>query len=81
MTAPPLEFSWRDNITKDLLQIDKTFVATAQRYAYRFNGGDWTEGDRIPLYHEQPQAGVFELRWQDRTGEWFGPFRYDYSAE
>ena len=80
MTAPPLEFSWRDNITTDLLQIDKTFVATAQRYAYRFNGGAWAEGDRIPLYHEQPRQGVFELRWQDRSGEWFGPFRYDYAA-
>lgn len=80
MTAPPLVFSWRDNITTDLLQIDKTFVATAQRYAYRFNDGAWTEGDRIPLYHEQPKKGVFELRWQDRSGEWFGPFRYDYSV-
>ncbi|WP_428409203.1 hypothetical protein [Hyphococcus sp.] len=80
-TPPPLEFEWRDNITKDLLQINKTFVAGAQRYAYRFNGGEWTESDRIPLYHEQPRQGVFELRWQDRqTGEWFGPFRYDYDA-
>jgi hypothetical protein len=80
LTAPPLVFSWRDNVTTDLLQIEKTFVATAQRYAYRFNGGAWAEGDRIPLYHEQPRQGVFELRWQDRSGEWFGPFRYDYSA-
>ena len=80
MSPPPLEFSWRDNVTKDLLQINKTFVATAQRYAYRFNDGAWTEGDRIPLYHEQPRQGVFEMRWQDRSGEWWGPYRYEYSA-
>lgn len=80
-TPPPLEFEWRDNVTKDLLQINKTFVAGAQRYAYRFNGGAWTEGDRIPLYHEVARQGVFEMRWQDRqSGEWFGPFRYEYDA-
>lgn len=79
--APPLEFKWRDNVTTDLVEINKTLIATAQRYAWRFNGGEWVEGDRIPLYHEQPRKGVFELRWQDRSGEWFGPFRYDYSAQ
>ena len=80
MTPPPLEFSWRDNVTTDLLQIQKTFIASAQAYAYRFDGGEWIEGDRIPLYHEQQREGVFEMRWQDRSGEWFGPFRYEYSA-
>lgn len=78
---PDVRFRWRDNYTKDLLEVG-IFVADAQRYAWRFNGGKWKEGQRIELYHEQPRSGVFELRWQDRqSGEWFGPFNYEYAAE
>ncbi len=78
---PDVRFRWQDNYTKDLLEVG-VFVADAQRYAWRFDGSEWKEGQRIDLYHEQPRSGVFELRWQDRqSGEWFGPFKYDYAAE
>lgn len=77
---PEVRFRWQKNVTKDLLEVG-VFVADAQRYAWRFNGGEWQEDQRIGLYHEQPRRGVFELRWQDRqSGEWFGPFRYEYDA-
>ncbi|MEE2692339.1 MAG: hypothetical protein VX640_12445 [Pseudomonadota bacterium] len=78
---PDVRFRWRDNYTKDLLEVG-VFVADAQRYAWRFNGGEWREDQRIELYHEAPRQGVFEMRWQDRqSGEWFGPFRYEYDAQ
>lgn len=78
---PDVRFRWQEYTAKSLLEVG-VFVADAQRYAWRFNGGAWSEGQRIELYHEQPRAGRFEMRWQDRrTGEWFGPFAYDYNAE
>jgi len=79
---PDIRFRWQDNVTKDLLELGGTFVADADRYQWRFGGGDWKEDTRIGLYHEAPRKGRFELKWRDRqSGEWFGPFVYDYSAE
>jgi hypothetical protein len=80
-TKPEVRFRWQEYVAKSLLEVG-VFVADADQYAWRFNGGDWLEGQRIELYHEQPRSGRFELRWRDRrTGEWFGPFVYDYNAE
>lgn len=78
---PNVRFRWQDNYTKDLLEVG-VFVADADRYAWRFDGGTWKEDPRVGLYHEAARTGRFELRWRDRaTGEWFGPFAYDYAAE
>ncbi len=78
---PAVRFRWQKTYTKDLLEIG-AFVADADRYQWRFNGAAWKEDSRIGLYHEEPRNGRFELRWRDRqTGEWFGPFVYDYAAE
>ena len=80
-TKPEVRFRWQQYVAKSLLEVG-VFVADADQYAWRFNDGDWSEGSRIELYHEQPRTGRFELRWRDRrTGEWFGPFLYDYNAE
>lgn len=79
---PDVRFRWQDNVTKDLLELGGTFIADADRYQWRFGGGDWQEDTRIGLYHEAPRQGRFELKWRDRqTGEWFGPFVYDYAAQ
>lgn len=78
---PTVRFRWQKTYTKDLLEIG-LFVGGADRYSWRFNAGDWQEDSRIGLYHEEPRTGRFEFRWRDRqTGEWFGPFVYDYDAE
>lgn len=80
-TKPEVRFRWQQYVAKSLLEVG-VFVADADQYAWRFNGGEWKEGSRIELYHEQPRSGRFELRWRDRrSGEWFGPFVYDYNAE
>jgi hypothetical protein len=79
---PDIRFRWQDNVTKDLLELGGTFVADADRYQWRFGAGAWKEDTRIGLYHEAPRNGRFELKWRDRqTGEWFGPFVYDYAAQ
>jgi hypothetical protein len=78
---PDIRFGWHKTYTKDLLEIS-AFIGGADLYAWRFNGGAWKEDSRIGLYHEEPRYGRFELKWRDRqTGEWFGPFVYDYAAE
>jgi hypothetical protein len=78
---PEVRFRWQDNVTRDFLEVG-AFIADADRYAWRFGGGEWKEDSRIGLYHEAPRSGRFELRWRDRqTGEWFGPFVYEYSAQ
>lgn len=78
---PDIRFRWQKTYTKDLLEIG-AFVAGADRYQWRFGAGEWKEDSRIGLYHEEPRKGRFELKWRDRqTGEWFGPFVYDYEAQ
>jgi len=78
---PSVRFQWRDYLAKDLLEIG-VFVADSDRYQWRFGDGAWNEDSRIGLYHEAPRKGRFELKWRDRqSGEWFGPFVYDYSAD
>ena len=78
---PDIRFRWQKTYTKDLLEIS-AFVAGADRYQWRFGAGEWNEDSRIGLFHEKPRKGRFELKWRDRqTGEWFGPFVYDYEAQ
>jgi len=64
-----------------LMLIGGVFIADADRYQWRFGGGDWKEDTRIGLYHEAPRTGRFELQRRGRqTGAWFGPIVHDYAA-
>ncbi|MBL4603573.1 MAG: hypothetical protein JKY84_12565 [Emcibacteraceae bacterium] len=55
---------------------------SGKAFRYQFEGHDMVEVRRMPkLFEKVPAKGVFTLNWQDRDGNWHGPFTYPYDGQ